>query len=114
MSSIFGPKRYNFAARRNPPIGFQRKEAMWRIRRDLYKPWLSVRSEMKKEAHIQKFEASVADGQVFIPDGRLPPWKKLNNPMLDRTQGEKVNFQGFRVRLALPQNSAPGFPTHFQ
>lgn len=114
MSAAFGPKRYNFAARRNTPIGYQKIEALWRCRRDPYKPWLSVRNEMKKEEHIRKFEDSLADGKVFIPDGRQPPWKKINNPMLDRTQGEKVNFQGFRVRLALPQHSAPGFPTHYQ
>ena len=114
MVNWFGPRKYHFAAKSNAPLSYVRYEQIWYNRRNLYKNFLCVRHVIQKEKQLQKFEDHVANGTVFIPDCRQPPWRKINNPELDRIQGEKVNFNGFRVRLAKPQNAPEGFPTHYQ
>lgn len=113
MVNWLGPKRYHFAAKSNPPISYVKFEQLWQNRRDIYRPFLSQRHVIRREKKIRKFEDAVADGKVFIPDSRQPPWRQIRNPELERNF-EKVNFLGFKVRLAQPQNPTDGFPTHFQ
>jgi hypothetical protein len=113
MVNWLGPKRYRLAAKSNAPIGYVKIEQLWQSRRNLHNPFLSQRHVIRREAKLRKFEDAVADGKVFIPESRQPPWRKINNPMLER-DFEKVNFMGFKVRLAQPQNPTEGFPTHYQ
>lgn len=91
----------------NPQIRFFKRRQVWA-------PFLAEKHIVRRQTLLDKFDNACADGQVFIPDARLPPWRRRVNPEFDRAQGRKVNFLGFRVRLAAPPHSTPGFPTHFQ
>jgi hypothetical protein len=99
---------------RNPHHTIIKNQQRFFRRQTLWKPFMAERNLIRNQKLLDKYERACANGEVFVPDGRLPPWKRRINPELDRAKGEKVNFLGFRVRLAAPPHSTPGFPTHWQ
>lgn len=98
-----------------------------------YIPFLKERRQLHRVDKIRQFEAMHADGTVFLPEPRLPPWKRREivqaeqqsdhhhtNSSTNTNQRHaalrrlpRYNFCGFRVRV-LPQTEDGGFPTHFR
>lgn len=110
LSLSFYQKPYRFL--KQPTI--INPQMRWFRRTRLWQPNGVAKRVMRKQEQLDAFEAACADGHKFVPDGRLPPWRKRVNAEFDRAQGRKVNFAGFRVRLAQPTQSPEGFPTHWQ
>lgn len=85
-------------------------------------PWLpthDVRLAEKRDTLLKNFEAMTADGVSFVPDDRLPPWKKAaaqKTAMVEKKEVTPVvNYAGVKLRIASPGSGEhPGFPTHFQ
>jgi hypothetical protein len=88
-----------------------RPEQRMANRRVLYIPQLKERVSNRRDASLEKFERMSADGAAFIPEAKLPPWKR--RLQYKRPTDPTFNFSGFRAR-ALPTTDHPGFPTHFQ
>ena len=86
-------------------------------RRKLALPIAPVRLAVKRNQQLDLLDTLAADGASFVPEPRLPPWKR-QRAFEEVRKGEvlpKVNFAGFKVRIANPSGGAhPGFPTHFQ
>jgi hypothetical protein len=82
-------------------------------------PTVGVRREQRREEQLAHMDQLCADGVSFVPDSRLPPWKR-HAAFLDATKEKKeaaprIDFSGFKVRLAYQSSGThPGFPTHFQ
>ncbi|SCU72752.1 uncharacterized protein TEOVI_000433000 [Trypanosoma equiperdum] len=81
-------------------------------RREPYKPTMKDRQQIADRAKLEEFERKNADGLMFVPEKALPPWQKslAHNA---KALGSRINFRGFRVRVADGQDE-PGFPTPFR
>jgi hypothetical protein len=88
-------------------------------RNRMYVPTHDVRLANTRNGQLDQFEQLCADGVSFVPDARLPPWKR-QAAFKEATEVKKivtprVNYAGFKLRLAAPSSGdGPGFPTHFQ
>lgn len=99
--------------RRLPSLGkITSKQMLLMGRREPYKPVTMDRRAIEDRTRLQDFEQRNAEGQTFVPDTALPPWRRsiLTNAM--KTQ-QSLNFRGLRLR-AVDRQDEPGFPTHFR
>lgn len=67
--------------------------------------------ELKKQAQLQRFEKRMSDGESFVPEALLPPWKRQIRPAGETKTVVKLG--SLRVR-SVNQQSGPPFATHFQ
>mgnify|MGYP003387664427 CR=1 FL=1 len=79
-------------------------------RRAPFKPMIKERNEVKRQRQLEDFRKMNADGVVFEPDHKLPPWKRSS---AKNHQNKGKSFGGIRLR-AVTQVEEPGYPTHFR
>lgn len=88
------------------------KQMLFQPRREPYKPVLADRQKITQTARLAELERRCAEGEVFVPDKGLPPWKRNITAHLLASQ-EQIRIKGLRLR-AVDRQDEPGFPTHFR
>ncbi|KAG8348809.1 hypothetical protein TRVL_00333 [Trypanosoma vivax] len=88
------------------------KQMLLMPRYEPYKPTMKDRQEIRNRTLLENFERKNAEGLMFVPEVALPPWQKslLLNA---KAAASRMNFRGFRVRVADGQDE-PGFPTPYR
>eukprot|EP00796_Vickermania_ingenoplastis_P008208 gene8208-5733_t len=81
-------------------------------RREPYRPTMGDRQTVVQNSRLTELEQRCAEGEMFVPDRALPPWRR--NVTTNLLQGqEQLRIKGLRLR-AVDRQDEPGFPTHFR
>lgn len=81
-------------------------------RREPYKPVMGDQQTVTKRARMAELSRRCAEGEVFVPDEGLPPWRRSVTSHLMQSQ-QRLQIKGLRLR-AVDRQDEPGFPTHFR
>lgn len=88
------------------------KQMLLQPRREPYKPILADRQHITQKTRLAELELRCAEGEVFVPDKGLPPWRRNITTHLLASQ-DQVRIKGLRLR-AVDRQDEPGFPTYFR